>query len=724
MSSPRLRVLTRNPALPPLDYRAPPGKVVPPGSIVRVPLGPREIYGVVWEADHLPARSVPDAKLRPIRGLADAPPLPARLRRLVEWVSAYYLSPPAAVLRMVLSVPAALDGARMMTEYRPSGILPERMTDKRKAALSILEGRQGLVRELAEWADVSDGIIRGLLNAGAIEAVSVPSDTLPLPPDPDFSAPTLEAGQAEASAQLVDAVSAAAFSPILLDGVTGSGKTEVYLEAVAEALKQGGQALILLPEIALTEPFLRRFEARFGCPPSQWHSDLRASERRATWRAAASGTAKVVVGARSALFLPYPNLKLIVVDEAHETSFKQEEGTPYHARDVAVMRGQIESIPVVLATATPAIETRVQVEKGTYRHVTLPNRYGGAVLPDIKALDLREHPPQSGRWLSEPLVAAMRDTLERGEQSLLFLNRRGYAPLTLCRHCGTRIECPNCSAWMVEHRTIKRLQCHHCGLVEAVPETCPECGEADSLVACGPGVERIAEEVAAIFPTARQALVTSDTMTSPSKIRNLVDSVEAKAIDILIGTQLVTKGYHFPDLTLVGVVDADLALQGGDLRAGERSFQQISQVAGRAGRAQKPGHVIVQTHQPDAPVIDALVRGDAESFYSTETDDRRQAAMPPFGRLAAIIVSGPEEKSVVDTARALGRAAPGGISGLSILGPAPAPLSMLRGRFRHRLLVHAARRVDMQAIVKDWLATVDVPGNVRVHVDIDPYSFV
>ncbi|MBA4759820.1 primosomal protein N' [Sphingosinicella sp.] len=723
MPAPRLRVLTRNAALGPLDYRAP-AEGVPVGSVVRVPLGPRELHGVVWDADRLPTTEVADAKLRPIHGVAPVLPIPASVRRLVEWVAAYYLVPPAAVLRMVMSVSAALDGARTVTEYRVSGQLPERMTEKREAALTTLGDAQGLVRELAEWSGVSDAVIRGLISAGAIEPVTVSVDRAPPLPDPGFGPPVLEAEQEAAASALVAAVKAHDFAPFLLDGVTGSGKTETYLEAVAAALDAGGQALVLLPEIALTEPFLRRFEARFGCKPVQWHSDLRSSERRAAWRAAASGAAKVVVGARSALFLPYPDLRLIVVDEAHETSFKQEDGVPYHARDVAVMRAQIEAIPIVLATATPAIETLAQVTRGRYRHLELPSRFGGAQMPEIEAIDLRVTPPEQGRWLAPPLVEAMKTTLARGEQALLFLNRRGYAPLTLCRHCGTRIECPNCTAWMVEHRLVKRLQCHHCGLVEAVPDACPECGEEHSLVACGPGVERIAEEVSALFPDANVALVTSDTIHSPAQAKALVDSALAGEIDIFIGTQLITKGYHFPELTLVGVVDADLALKGGDLRAGERSFQQISQVAGRAGRGQKPGHVYIQTHQPEAPVLAALVAGDAPGFYAAETEARRAAAMPPFGRLAAIIVSGPDEAEVAATARAIGRAAPTGIDGLTILGPAPAPLSLLRGRFRHRLLVHAARRADVQGLIADWLGGVEVPRNVRVAVDIDPYSFV
>lgn len=721
--SPRIRVLTRNAALGPLDYAPRDGIPGAPGAVLRVPLGPREIVAVAWEPDRLPANEVPDAKLRKVNGIYDSPPLPERLRRLIEWTAHYYYAPPAAVLRMAIPVPSALD-ARTSTEYRLTGERPGRMTAQREAAFEALGGRQGSVRELAEWAGVSGGVIRGLIAAGAIEAVTVPAEASPPRPEPAFAPAELEAAQRTAAERMIGAVEAHGFAPFLLHGVTGSGKTETYLEAVAAALAADGQALILLPEIALTEPLERRIEARFGVRALTWHSDLRMSQRRAAWRAIAKGEAKLVVGARSALFLPYPNLRLIVVDEAHEASFKQEDGVAYHARDVAVMRGKLEGLPVVLATATPPIETRVQAQRGTYEELVLPNRYGGAEAPAIDTIDLRERAPPPGRWLAPPMVAEIETRLEKGEQSLLFLNRRGYAPLTLCRHCGTRIECPNCTAWLVEHRLTRQLACHHCGLTEPVPETCPECGEADTLVPCGPGVERIAEEVAALFPEARTILATSDTMGSPGLIRAFVDAVEAREIDIIIGTQLVTKGYHFPDLTLVGVVDGDLALKGGDLRAAERTFQQLSQVAGRAGRGSKPGHAYIQTHQPEAPVIAALVDGNAENFYAAETEARREAAMPPFGRLAAIIVSGPDESAVVETARALGRTAPRDIDGLAVLGPAPAPLSMLRGRHRHRLLVHAARRLDLDAVLAPWLGEADVPRNVRIAVDIDPYSFV
>ena len=510
---------------------------------------------------------------------------------------------------------------------------------------------------------------------------------------------------------------------MLLDGVTGSGKTEVYFEAIAAALKAGKQTLVLLPEIALTEPFLRRFEARFGHAPVAWHSDLRQSQRRRAWRAIAHGEALVTVGARSALFLPYRNLGLIIVDEAHETSFKQEDGVGYHARDVAVMRARFESVPIVLATATPAIETRQQVALGRYSELKLPGRYGVAEMPEIIALNLTQDAPERGRWLAPTLVTAMSETLAKGEQSLLFLNRRGFAPLTLCRHCGHRFQCPNCTAWMVEHRLIQRLQCHHCGHAMPPPRACPECHEEDALVACGPGVERIADEVALLFPEARRAVVTSDTLWSPAKAAEFVGRMEAGDIDIVIGTQLVTKGYHFPNLTLVGVVDADLGLQGGDLRAAERSFQQIAQVAGRAGRGAKPGRVFVQTHEPDAPVIRALVSGDSEAFYAAETEARKDAGAPPFGRFAGIIISSESLKEAQDAAALIGRTAPK-VEGMEVYGPAPAPLAMLRGRHRMRLLIHARRALDVQDVIRDWLGSLEWPRGVRVNVDIDPYSFV
>ncbi|WP_375381112.1 primosomal protein N' [uncultured Sphingomonas sp.] len=720
----RARVLLLNAALGPLDYRVPHGMTVEPGSVVVAPLGPRQLLGVVWEPEAMPSDAeVGDNRLRNLLAVADVAPLGAPLRRLVEWTAAYYLAPPAAVLRMALSSTSAIEGARMMVEYRATGEVPLRLTPARAQALERIGDRQGLIRELATMADVSEAVVRGLVKAGAIEAVSADIDS-PYPvPDPDHAPPALSADQQAAADRLAADVRARAFAPTLLDGVTGSGKTEVYFEAVAAAIRAGLQTLVLLPEIALTEPFLRRFAERFGCEPVAWHSGLRSTQRRRAWRAIASGQALVTVGARSALFLPYRNLGLLVVDEAHETSFKQEEGVHYHARDVAVMRGRFEECPVVLASATPAIETRQQVALGRYAELRLPSRFGAAEMPAIAAIDMIADPPERGRWLAPPLVRALAETLERREQSLLFLNRRGYAPLTLCRTCGHRFQCPNCTAWMVEHRLIRRLACHHCGHAEPTPRVCPECQGEDTLVACGPGVERIADEVRALLPEARVAIVTSDTVWSPAKAAEFVGRMEAHDIDIVVGTQLVTKGYHFPNLTLVGVVDADLGLEGGDLRAAERTFQQVRQVSGRAGRGEKPGRVFIQTHQPGARVMQALVTGDADAFYEAETEARREAGAPPFGRYAAIVVSAEEQSAAHATATAIGRAAPQ-TEGMHVYGPAPAPLAMLRGRHRYRLLVHARRALDVQDLIRAWLGALDWPPKVRVSVDVDPYSFL
>ncbi|SEJ31120.1 replication restart DNA helicase PriA [Sphingobium sp. AP50] len=723
MSS-RARVLILNAALGPLDYRVPHGMRVEPGSIVVAPLGPRQLIGVVWEEDSFPdIDTVGDNRLRNLLEVVDAPPLPEPLRRLIEWTADYYLSPPAAVLRMALSSMAALEGARTVIEYRATGAVPDRMTEQRSQALERIGERQGLIRELAMIGGVSDAVIRGLIKQDIFEAVEVSVDT-PFPmPDPAHAQPVLSEAQTAAAKQMADAVRAHDFAPFLLDGVTGSGKTEVYFEAIAAAIRADRQTLVLLPEIALTEPFLERFEKRFGTVPVNWHSGLRQSERRRAWRAIASGQAQVVVGARSALFLPYPNLGLIVVDEAHEASFKQEEGVHYHARDVAVMRGLMEKFPVILASATPAIETRHQVELGRYAEIKLPSRYGGAEMPSIEGVNLLTDPPERGRWIAPPVVKAIDAVMEKGEQSLLFLNRRGYAPLTLCRHCGYRFQCPNCTAWMVEHRLTHRLACHHCGHVVPAPRRCPECKEEDSLVACGPGVERIADEVKALWPQARIAIATSDTLHSPARAADFVKSVEAGDIDIIVGTQLITKGYHFPNLTLVGVIDADLGLEGGDLRAAERTFQQIVQVAGRAGRGEKPGKVFIQTRMPESEVIKALIDGDTERFYWVETENRRRANAPPFGRFAAIIISSENADEAAQTARLIGKSAPV-IEGMRVYGPAPAPLSVLRGRHRHRLLIHATRQVDVQAAIREWLGNLAWKSGTRVAVDIDPYSFM
>jgi len=719
----RVRLLVFNQALPVLDYRVPEGMEVEPGSVVIAPLGPRQVLGIVWEPERLAGEEVAESRLRPLLEALPVPPLPAPLRRLIEWTADYYCAHPASVARMALGSMAALRGGGTMTEYRLSGREPARLTPQRAAALDALDGEQATIRELAERASVSEGVLRGMVNAGLLEPVVVDLDRSYPRARPEHAVPILSDDQQAAADRFIGAVHDGGFKPFLLDGVTGSGKTECYFEAVAAAIALGRQVLVLLPEIALTENFLRRFEARFGVAPVLWHSSLKSTERRRAWRAIVRGEAQVVVGARSALFMPYARLGLIVVDEAHEVSFKQDDGVRYNARDVAVMRAKFEAIPVILASATPALESMQLAEAGVYEKIDLPDRFGGATLPAISIVDLRTEQPERGRWLAPRLVEEMRERLERGEQSLLFLNRRGYAPLTLCRNCGHRFQCPNCSAWLVEHRLSRRLACHHCGHELPVPQACPECGTGDCLVACGPGVERIADEVAELLPEARIAVVTSDTLNSPTKIADFVEAAEGKLIDVIIGTQLVTKGYHFPDLTLVGVVDADLGLEGGDLRAGERSYQQIAQVAGRAGRGEKPGEVLIQTRHPEAAVIEALAGGDRDAFYAAEAEARRDAFAPPFGRWAAIIVSSEDEAEARAAARTIGATSPN-LPDVQILGPAPAPMALLRGRYRYRLLINARRSAQVQDVIRQWLDPLKFPNGVRVAIDIDPYSFV
>ena len=719
----RVRVVLLTQAIGPLDYRLPDDMIAGPGSVVMVPLGPRKLPGVIWDDDVFGDEAIDASKLRAVLEIVDGPSLGPGLRRLINWVADYYLTSHASVLRMVLSSSAAFTATGTIIEYRRTGFEPARLTPQRAAALDALEGAQGLVRELATEAGVSDAVIRGLIKAGAFEPVTISIDS-PLPePLADFDTPKLNDAQQLAANSMVEAVRTGGFDTFVLDGVTGSGKTETYFEAVAEAIRQDKQVLVLLPEIALTAPFLARFEARFGVEPAVWHSNLRSTQRRRVWRAVADGSAKVLVGARSALFLPFANLRLIIVDEAHETSFKQEDGVRYHARDVAVMRGHFEGFPVVLASATPALESRHMVAIGRYKGLEIPSRFGAAKMPEIKAIDLTLDAPEAQHWIAPTLLKALEERVQRGEQSLLFLNRRGYAPLTLCRTCGHRFQCPNCTSWMVEHRLVRRLACHHCGHVMPPPEQCPECGECDTLVACGPGVERISDEVNRLLPNARTIVATSDTLWSPEKAAEFVSRVENKAVDIIIGTQLVTKGYHFPELTLVGVIDADLGLEGGDLRAAERTFQQIAQAAGRAGRGEKPGEVFIQTRNPNHPVIAALVAGDRDAFYDAETEQRKSAGAPPFGRFAAIVISSEDEREAIEAARAVGGAAPQ-VNGMHVYGPAPAPLAMLRGRYRQRLLVHAQRSVEVQNIIREWLGGLQFPRGVRVGIDVDPYSFL
>lgn len=709
----------------PYDYLAPHGLNLHPGDFVVVPLATRERTGVVWDGkltEHRPP--VDPDKLRNVLGKLDVPPLPPDSLKLAEWVAHYTLSPPGMVLRMMMSAREAFTPPKPRLGYRVTGPQPDRMTAARTRVIDVASnGMLWAKRDLAEAAGVSPGVIDGLADAGTLSVEPMPPARLPAP-DPDHTAPDLTGDQSRAATTLKEKVSDDGFSATLLDGVTGSGKTPVYFEAVAAALRKGKQALILLPEIALTRQFVQAFEVRFGCAPVEWHSDLTPRQRGNSWRAVATAEARVVVGARSALFLPFPDLGLIVVDEEHDASFKQEERVSYHARDIAVVRGSIGGFAVVLSSATPSVESLVNVQQHKYDHVRLPYRFSGVALPEIRAVDLRANPPEKGQWLSPVLVGAVEETLQDGQQSLLFLNRRGYAPLTLCRACGFRFECPQCAAWLVEHRFRGQLRCHHCGYTAKAPLECPSCGAEESLIPCGPGVERIAEEVKERFPEARIAILSSDLAPNVNALREVLDLIAKRHADIVIGTQLVAKGHHFPGLATVGVVDGDLGLGQGDPRAAERTYQLLSQVTGRAGRESITGSGYIQTYMPDHPVMQALVSGDRDAFLAQEIAAREAAGYPPFGRLAAIVVSANAMAQAMDYARLVAMRAPKAVK-IRVLGPAEAPLSVIRGRYRVRLLIKAARESDIQAYLRQWLAAVPpTRGNLRLTVDIDPYNFM
>jgi len=700
------------------DYRV--AQDLPRGTVVVAPLGPRESLGIVWnEGDG----GVADEKLKEAVPLEGHPALPPSLCDFIDWVAKYTLTPQGLILAMALRSRNAFEAEIPRVAYGRGSVMPSKMTPARARVLGVAE--DGLARSVAgfaEEANVTPAVVRGLISCGALIEVELPEFAPLGTPDPDYARPELNLEQEAAARSLTGLVASGRFATALLDGITGSGKTETYFEAIAEALKRGKQVLMLLPEIALTVQFLDRFADRFGTRPAEWHSDLSQKERKRVYRAVMSGEARVVVGARSSLFLPFPQLGLIIVDEEHEQAYKQEDGVLYHARDMAVVRARIEDCPIVLASATPSLESFVNAESGRYRHLTLRKRHGGAVLPQVRLIDLRQDRGDAGTFLSPPLREALAVAIGSGEQAMLFLNRRGYAPLTLCAACGHKMMCRDCAAWLVEHRYHKRLTCHHCGYSTATPPACPQCGEAGTFVACGPGVERVAEEFASVFPDARWAIASSDTMHGPAETQAAIRAMAKHELDVVIGTQIVAKGHHFPQLTLVGVIDADLGGSDGDLRARERTFQLLHQVSGRAGRAEKPGLVLIQTRNPDDAVMKALASGDRDAFYAQERVFRERASAPPFGRLAAIILSGADGEAVRGAGRALAKAAPSA-RGVKVWGPTPAFYHLLRGQTRERLLVQADRHVDMQAYLRNWLPRAQLVKSVRVSVDVDPVSF-
>jgi primosomal protein N' (replication factor Y) (superfamily II helicase) len=722
-------VLVPLPLDTPFDYAVDDGRALQPGDYVEVPFGRRQVIGVVW--DGVADRRVAAERLKSIGRRLEAPPMPRPLRALVDHVAAVTLHPLGSALKLALGVPAALEPPAPKLGLIPGAAADgTRLTAARQKVLGALaESAPQTSAQLVRAAGVGAGVVHGMIQAGLLRTVPLPEPgeaSLQL----DRAGARLSEQQAAVSARLGAAVGRG-HRISLLEGLPGAGKTEVYLEAVAAALGRSDQALVLLPEIALTTQVLERFARRFGRPPAVWHSEIGSAQRRRLWRRIAEGREPIVIGARSALFLPLPSLGLIVVDEEHDGSFKQEDGVAYHGRDLAIARGRLENCPVILVSATPALETAWRARDGgpsgprpdSAGHLLLPARHGGAAMPTVELVDLRRGRPPRGAWLAPSLRSALCETLAAGEQALLFLNRRGFAPLTLCRACGHRLRCPNCSAWLVTHRLRRRLLCHHCGYGRAELDHCPGCGTVDALVACGPGVERLADEVKTLVPQARSAILTSDRPATPSEAAALLKAMREHRLDLLIGTQIIAKGHHFPALTLVGVVDGDLGLSGGDLRAAERQFQLLYQVAGRAGRGARPGRVLIQTHLPEHPVMQAIASGDKERFYAEELAERRAAGLPPFGRLAALIVAGRDPHEARSFAAALARSAPA-VPGVRVLGPAPAPLALLRGRHRQRLLVIAAPEIDLPAVLAPWLKGHRLPGSLRLQIDVDPYSFL
>lgn len=718
------------------SYAVPAGMTLAPGDYVTVPLGGRDVPGVVWDSGGGDEKK--SVKLKNVLVRHDIPPMTQVHRQFIDWTAQYNMAPKGFVLKMSLPVPAALAPPKAAAGFALSGLSREALSSapaakekflkqfspqRRRILAAMEDGVPRRAAEIAELAACTPGVVSGMAEAGLLDRRPIHAAAPCRNPDLSRSGPALSEGQAAAAARLCGFISEGGFHAALLDGVTGAGKTEVYFEAVAAALKKGRQALILLPEIALSNAFIDRFRARFGCPPALWHSSLSAGQRAATWRAVADGRTKVVVGARSALFLPYADLGLIVVDEEHDPAYKQEDGVIYNARDMAVVRAHLGGIPAILASATPSLETITNAWSGRYAHIHLPDRHAGARLPDVHIVDMKKDKPPRGRFIAPALEAALAKALAAEEQGLLFLNRRGYAPLTLCRACGHRMECPRCTAWLVEHRAKSRLQCHHCGYSTPVPKACPECNEPDSFAACGPGVERVLEEVQTLFPEAKTVVLASDTAESNDELRRILTDIRDRKYDIIIGTQIIAKGHHFPRLTCVGVVDADIGLSGGDLRAAERTYQLLHQVAGRAGREELPGHVYLQTWYAQNKVMKALAAQDRETFLEIEAAERESSRMPPYSRLAGIVVSGKDERLVLETAQALGRAAPQG-DGIDTLGPAEAPFYRLRGNYRRRLLVRAAKNVHIQKSLEHWLTQVKIPSAVRVYVDIDPQSFL
>lgn len=709
---------------------------LPVGTFVQAPFGKRRLIGVIWP-DPI-SETISSTQLKELsKTFPEIAPLTEKAIKFLEWVSKYTMSPRGSVLKMMLSAPEVFEEKTAKMGYKLHADKEKldslRLSESRHRVLSILKEAKApmLQTDIAKSANVNVSVLKPLIANGIIEQVPMLDEEEHLSIS-TFCPVTLSEDQTKAVSHLLDQVHSDDPKPALLDGVTGSGKTEVYFEAIAKVLKEDGQALVLLPEISLSTQWLSRYKERFGVEPTLWHSDLTKAQRRKNWLAVNKGEARVVVGARSALFLPFKNLKFIVVDEEHDGSYKQEESVIYNARDMAIVRAKVEKASIVLASATPSLETIYNCDQGVYDFIHLPERHGGAVLPDIELVDLREPQQKSTvdkggvkeptHWIAEPLFQACQETLAQEQQVLLYLNRRGYSPLTICKACGERESCPYCTAWLVYHRGRKTLVCHHCGHTVNHHQDCVTCGSKDSLIPCGPGVERVAEEVQKRFPDATYEVISSDVMSNSRRMKQVIEDFADGKIQILIGTQMIAKGYHFPNLTLVGVIDADLGLTGADIRASEKTYQLLHQVAGRSGRETKKGKVLLQTYMPDHPVFQALITHDRDSFLQEEKQVRSFRSMPPYGRLASIIISAGDAPLVEKICKELAKKMPQ-FKGVEIFGPGPAQLSLIRGKHRWRFLVKTEKEISVQKVIGAWLQDFVLPNSVRLQIDVDPYSF-
>ena len=714
-----------------------------PGTLVAVPFGPRTMTGIVWDTPdgQDPNAGVDVTKLKHIKAAVPQVRIPDGARQMIDWLARYTLSTKGDAVRLVTPPPAVFQPEKVGHGYLLADPMPQgvRMTPQRQALVDFMYGRGLLAgdqrdqsnhgqamssKTLQQQAQVSASIVSGLEKAGVLVRADLPVPKAVQPPKLGDSTLTFTDQQERAIAGLRAAFRAPDKTVATLDGITGSGKTEVYFELMNDVLEAGRQVLVLVPEIALTEGWVSRFKKRFGVEPGFWHSNVPPHRKARFWRGVAAGEVPVVVGARSALGLPFPDLGLIVVDEEHDGSFKQQDGLLYHARDAAVVLATCCEAKVILASATPSLETVRNGREGKYAWVEMRRRVGQSVLPTIEAVDIRDDRPEPDHWLAPSVVAAMAEAIGKGQQSMVFLNRRGFAPLILCRGCGHRIQCAHCSSWLTLHRLANEVRCHHCGFQTGAPESCPQCGESEHMAPCGPGVERLADEVVRLFPDARVAVASSDTLGSNQRLKALLDGLSEGVIDIVIGTQILAKGHHFPGLTHVVVVDADLSLYGGDPRAGEKTFQMLQQVSGRAGRGDAPGLVQLQTAEPDHPVIQALLSNDRDQFYDTELDIRARMHLPPYARLAALVLSDTDEDRVDEACRMLAQTAPRDIDGVDVLGPAPAPIALVRGRHRRRFLMRCKEGVRPQGALSRWLSQVSLSSSTRLTVDIDPYHFL